>query len=82
MPLNMYETLKNVVDENFEEHFQAFQNKTLIFWGKDDSTTPLECGEKIESMMANGRLYPLEGDHYFFLTNGQKIEEIFQKECS
>lgn len=77
MPKNMYETFKNVVDEDFTPHFKAFSGKALIFWGKDDNATHLKSGERIASLIKNSKFYDFDGDHYFFLKNATKIENIF-----
>ena len=81
MSQNMYETFKNVVDENFEKSFENFSEKALIFWGKDDKATNLKSGEKISKLIKNSRFFPLDGDHYFFLDNKDKIAQIIEKEC-
>ncbi len=75
MSEEMYETFKNVVDEDFSESFANFKNCALLFWGKDDTATPLWTGKKIASLIENATLYPLEGDHYFFLKHSKEIEE-------
>ncbi len=83
----MYETFKNVVDEDFSEKFANFENKALIFWGKGDLQTPLSSGEKIHFLIKNSQFYPLDGDHFFFLTHtefiGDKIVEFLtcETEC-
>jgi pimeloyl-ACP methyl ester carboxylesterase len=78
MSYEMYETFKNVVDEDFEPFFSRYNGKASLFWGKDDTATPLYTGEKIASIMANSTLYPLEGDHFFFLKHANFIaKEIF-----
>ena len=69
----MYETFKNVVDENFEEHFKNYKGNALLFWGEDDSATPLWTAKKIDSLIENSKLYPLKGDHYFFLQHSNFI---------
>ncbi len=79
MPKNMYETLKNVVDENFEQVFANFKNEALIFWGEDDKATSLASGEKIASLIKNSNFYKFSGDHYFFLKNGEEIKDIFMQ---
>ena len=76
----MYETFKNVVDEDFIPHFKAFNNRALLFWGKEDSATPLLAGKKIDSLIDNSHFYPLDGDHYFFLKHADFIEQTIQKE--
>ncbi|CAA6828319.1 MAG: 2-hydroxy-6-oxohepta-2,4-dienoate hydrolase [uncultured Sulfurovum sp.] len=67
MSHEMYETFKNVVDEDFEDAFSKSKSKTLCFWGKEDTATPLYTGEKISSLIADSAFYPLDGDHFFFL---------------
>ena len=80
MKKNMYETLKNVVDEDFSDIFRTFNSKTLIFWGKEDKTTPLICGETINRLIQGSQFFPLPGDHFFFVNNSEKILKILSKE--
>jgi pimeloyl-ACP methyl ester carboxylesterase len=75
----MYETFKNVVDEDFKENFSKRDLKTTIFWGKDDLATPLTSGETIHSLIKNSRFYPLSGDHFFFINHKELIENILIK---
>jgi len=77
----MYETFKNVVDENFEANFGVFNNKALLFWGIDDTATPLWTAKKIAAYIDNSKLYELEGDHFFFLKHAKFISENITKEC-
>jgi len=77
MPKNMYETIKNVVDEDFTSRFETFENKALLFWGEQDSAAKLESGKKIASLIKKSEFFVFEGDHYFFLKNVKKIESIF-----
>ncbi len=80
MHQGMYETFKNVVDEDFSPYFKAFKNPALLFWGKEDTATPLYAGEEMASLLAYSHFYPLEGDHYFFLKEADFIEEKIKKE--
>ncbi len=77
----MYETFKNVVDEDFSNEFANFSKKALLFWGKEDSATPLWTGEKIQTLIKNSKLYPLNGDHYFFLKNSNFIAKTIESEA-
>jgi len=83
MPKHMYETFKNVVNEDFTPHFSAYEGETLIFWGREDKATSLKSGEKIASLIEKSRWYPLQGDHYFFLQSShfiaKKIEEVYEE---
>ena len=78
MSQNMYETFKNVVNEDFSAKFAArgAGQQTLIFWGKDDSATHLASGEKIHALIDGSKFFALEGDHFFFLDKGAQIERL------
>jgi pimeloyl-ACP methyl ester carboxylesterase len=74
---NMYETFKNVIEENFDEVFQSRQNgKTFIFWGIDDQATSLSSGKKINSLIPNSIFFEMSGDHFFFINQADKIFQI------
>ena len=73
MSHEMYETFKNVVDEDFELEFKKSQSRALCFWGIDDTATPLYTGEKIAGLIEDSKFYPLEGDHFFFLKHAKFI---------
>ncbi len=79
MSKNMYETLKNVVDEDFSLRFKNYGGKVLIFWGEEDKTTPLSSGKKIASLIKKSRFFEMPGDHYFFLKNSSKIAKIIEE---
>ena len=71
----MYQTFKNVVNEDFEKEFSLYDGKALLFWGKDDTATPLHSAEKIKSVVKDSKLEVYEGDHYFFMQNAQDITQ-------
>lgn len=78
---HMYQTFKNVVDEDFSKEFSHYKGKALLCWGKDDSATPLSSGEKIEALIEDAQLAIYEGDHYFFMQHAndvaKRIESTF-----
>ena len=80
MSHEMYETFKNVVDEDFEDNFAQSKSRALCFWGKEDTATPLYTGEKIANLIKNSKFYPLDGDHFFFLANAQFIADEIKKD--
>ena len=80
MPQNMYETFKNVVDEDFSAIFSRFEGKALLFWGKADTATPLWTGERIASLIPKSRLVALEGDHFFFTRHAMEIARTIEEE--
>jgi pimeloyl-ACP methyl ester carboxylesterase len=75
MSYEMYETFKNIVDEEFEHNFSQSQSKTLLFWGKSDTATPLYTAEKISTLIKDNQLYPLDGDHFFFVNHREFISK-------
>ena len=81
MSHEMYETFKNVVDEDFEDSFSASQSKALCFWGEEDTATPLYTGEKIAGLIQNSEFYPLDGDHFFFLKHADFIAQTITQQC-
>lgn len=80
MPQNMYETFKNVVDEDFSEYFKGFYKDALIFWGETDTATTLESGKIIHNLIKNSSFKSYDGDHYFFLKYGDDICKIIEKQ--
>jgi len=76
----MYETLKNVVDEDFSSIFTNFKNKALIYWGKDDKAVLLDNANKIKNLIKNSKLRIYDGDHFFFLTNAKQICKDFKED--
>jgi len=81
MSPQMYETFKNVVNEPFEEHFSQYRGKGLLFWGKEDTATPLWTAERIHTLIPGSRLYPLDGDHFFFLKHSAFIAHTISETC-
>jgi len=81
MSHEMYETFKNVVDEDFEASFERSKSKALCFWGKEDTATPLYTGEKIATLIEDATLYPLDGDHFFFLQHAHFIAQTISTQC-
>ncbi|SFV69164.1 2-hydroxy-6-oxohepta-2,4-dienoate hydrolase [hydrothermal vent metagenome] len=75
----MYATFKNVVNEDFTQEFASFSGKALLFWGREDSATPLSSAEKIHSLIKNSELFVYDGDHYFFMQNGADIAKKIEK---
>jgi pimeloyl-ACP methyl ester carboxylesterase len=73
MSENMYETFKNVVNEDFTSMFKEYKNNALVFWGENDTATSLESGKKIASLMDNSTFVSYDGDHYFFAYNAKDI---------
>lgn len=73
MSENMYETFKNVVNEDFTKQFSRFENNALIFWGEDDKATSLESGKKIAKLIKKSKFKSYKEEHYFFCKYAEDI---------
>lgn len=73
----MYKIFKRVVDEDFSSIFSQCSSKALLFWGIEDSATPLSSGEQIHSLLKGSVFYALQGDHFFFIKGSGEIEKRF-----
>ena len=67
MSQNMYETFKNVVDEDFSEVFKNYTKKALLFWGETDTATTLNSGKIMHTLINDSKFYSYPSDHYFFM---------------
>jgi len=76
----MYETFKNVVNEDFSDTFAYYDGKALLFWGKDDTATPLSSAQKIDELVNDSQLEVYDGDHYFFMNSAEDISQKIEKE--
>lgn len=74
----MYQTFKNVVDEDFSQKFASFEKKALLCWGRDDTATPLSSGVKMQKLIKDSTLNVYDGDHYFFLKHAKDVSQNIQ----
>jgi len=81
MSEGMYQTFKNVVDEDFTDRFAARAGQALCFWGSKDTATPLWTGAQINKLIGDSKLIAMEGDHFFFVKHAQEIAETIEKNC-
>jgi len=71
----MYETFKNVINEDFADEFRAYKGKALLCWGKDDTATPVSSAKKINEYINDSMLEVYDGDHYAFMNNAEDISK-------
>ncbi|MDD5118305.1 MAG: alpha/beta hydrolase [Sulfuricurvum sp.] len=69
----MYETFKQVVNEDFTEKFRGFKGKALLCFGAQDTATPLWTAHTIAELIRDSRVVEFDGDHYFFLEQGGSV---------
>jgi len=75
----MYETFKNVVNEDFSSEFANYSGRALLCWGKEDTATPLSSARKINSLIQDSKLKEYEGDHYFFMKHAADVSAEIEK---
>jgi pimeloyl-ACP methyl ester carboxylesterase len=86
MSQNMYETFKNVVDEDFSDIFRNYKGEVLIFGGEEDTAVPLAAITK-QSELLNSKNIMLNGNHYFFFNSPNQLKakenrKIIEKEIT
>ena len=75
----MYQTFKNVVNEDFAGRFARYDGRALLCWGKEDTATPLHTGHTMADLIRQSRMVEFEGDHYFFLKQGKAVAAEVEK---
>lgn len=75
----MYETFKNVVNEDMSSEFSTYKGKALLCWGEDDTATPLSSAKKIDTLIKDSKLEVYKGDHYFFMQNAEDVAHKVEK---
>ena len=69
----MYETFKQVVNEDFTDKFIAYKGKALLCFGRQDTATPMWTAYKIAELISGSSVIEFDGDHYFFLEQGAAV---------
>lgn len=67
---------KTIVKEDISETFSKVKVPTLIIWGKDDKELSAENGKKINSLIERSQLKIVDGGHFPFWDNPQKVAEL------
>lgn len=68
----MQETLVKSVNEDLSGCLENMK-ETLIFWGDNDTVTPMWMAKKMESEISNSGLVTLKGGHFSFLDDQSKF---------
>lgn len=64
----MKKIMVKVVNENLANEIAKITTPTILLWGTKDTATPLEDGRRMEKLLQDGALIPLEnGTHYAIL---------------
>ncbi|MFT7005137.1 MAG: non-heme chloroperoxidase [Sulfurimonas sp.] len=74
----MYQTFKNVVNEDFSDEFSIYSGKALLCWGKEDTATPISSARAIDKLIKDSTLKIYDGDHYFFMNHAEEVSSEIQ----
>jgi pimeloyl-ACP methyl ester carboxylesterase len=75
----MRETFVKTVTEYLEKDVQAIDHEILLIWGKNDTATPLYQGERMDTLLKNSALVPIEhAGHYAFLDQKARFNAILK----
>lgn len=69
----MYQTFKNVINEDFSDIFRDYEGRVLLCFGEKDTATPLWSGQIMARLIHDSRLVAYSGNHYFLLKEGGSI---------
>lgn len=72
----MRKILVKIVNENLESDFKNIKTRTLIVWGKQDKTTPLKMGKKINKLILGSKLVVFNGGHFAHVDNFKEFNNL------
>lgn len=79
----LQETYALVLEEDLTRHLSHIKAPTLLYWGRDDTETPLSFGEIMKKEIPQSRLLVRKGGHFAFLENLDDFSQVvmtFQKQ--
>lgn len=79
-PDNMKKTLHNMLESDKNLHMDNIQTPTSILWGKQDATTPIGMGRKMQQLLPNAEIKEFDDwKHAPYITHPEQLaEEIVQ----
>lgn len=72
---------KTIVKEDLRPVFAEIKTPTLIIWGKNDEELPAEDGKKINSLIKKSRLMIVDGGHFPFVDEPEKMAKLITVFC-
>ncbi|SFM43592.1 Pimeloyl-ACP methyl ester carboxylesterase [Gracilibacillus orientalis] len=73
----MQQTLSKVVNEDLQHHMPNIKAPTLLVWGANDASTPVQDAKIIEKLIPNAGLALIENaGHYVFLEQKRRVAVI------
>ena len=82
----MKKTMSNVINKNIIKEVKKISVPTILLFGKKDKITPIHMGKKIKKLIKDSELIILNGNHFAYLYNKQKvmliIESLVNQTCN
>ncbi len=79
-PPNMKQTMRNMLAADQKIDFSAIKLPVTIIWGRDDSTTPLADGQKIQAGISGSVMHIVDGArHAPFFNHPDEVADIIKK---
>lgn len=76
----MRTTLSKIVNEDLSQDFSKIKTPSLLIWGKNDNSTPIEDAKKIEKLMEGAALIEVESaGHFVYLHQNLKVADIISR---
>ena len=73
----MKETFKNVINEDLGSYLSQIKIPTLVLWGKDDKSTPLEDAFALQKLIVNSQIKIIEkANHSPHLTQPEETADL------
>lgn len=80
LPEKMRKTFQNVVSEDLKEYLPNIQSETLIIWGNNDYSTPLQDAFIMSEQIKYSKLYVfMNAGHFVYLDRFQEVLEVLVK---
>ena len=76
----MYNTFKNIVNENLYKYYKKINCNTLIIWGEKDMDTPVKDAYLLHKKIDNSKLVIYKHcTHFVYLENKDEVNNLINK---
>ena len=76
----MRKTFNLVINQDLTEHLEKIRASTLLFWGKEDTATPLWMGELMEKKIPDAGLIAYDGvGHFAYLDKYAEFHAVSRR---
>ena len=75
----MRQTMNNVLPADFTDKMPSITAEVLLIWGENDTATPLEHGQIMESLIPNSGLAVIHGaGHFSYADNWPQFSAVLR----